>query len=67
MIKRNLTLILVILAMLLQVLNFDYTNFSLESKKFWLFIGAMATLVATVIMIFMKEHRLNKKPDSHSE
>jgi len=61
MIKRNLSSILIILAMLLNILNFDFSNVNIESKNTWLFIGASIVIIASIILIIANENKLNKK------
>jgi hypothetical protein len=60
MIKRNLSSVLIIIAMFLNILNFDFSN-GIESKKFWLFLIALIILVASVVLIFITESKNNKK------
>ncbi|CAM3828342.1 LPXTG cell wall anchor domain-containing protein [Flavobacterium gelidilacus] len=60
MIKRNLSSILIIIAMTLNILSFDFSNFNIESKKNWLFLGASLVLFASIILIFVNENK-NKK------
>ncbi|TXD80267.1 hypothetical protein ESY86_20785 [Subsaximicrobium wynnwilliamsii] len=62
MIKRNLSSILVIIAMLLNILGFDFMNINTASTKFWLFLGATIVLIASVILIFVNESKNNKNP-----
>jgi len=66
MIKRNLSSILVIIAMLLNILNFDFSNISIESTKFWLFISASIIIIAAIISIVTNENKNNKKKGSLS-
>ena len=61
MIKRNLSSILIIIAMTLNMLSFDFSNFNIESKKTWLFLGASLVLFASIILIFVNENRNKKK------
>ncbi|RKD94118.1 hypothetical protein BXY64_4281 [Marinifilum flexuosum] len=61
MTKRNLSSILIIIAMLINILNFDFSNFNIESKKTWLFIGASIIIIASIIQIFVNEKKFNKK------
>jgi len=60
MIKRNLSSVLILIAMFLNILNFDFSN-GIESKKFWLFLIALIILVASVVLIFITESKNNKK------
>jgi predicted tellurium resistance membrane protein TerC len=60
MIKRNLSSILIIIAMTMNMLSFDSSNFNIESKKTWLFLGASLVLFASIILIFVNENK-NKK------
>lgn len=60
MIKRNLSSILIIVAMMLNILNFNFSNFNIESTKTWLFLGASSVLIASIILIFVNENK-NKK------
>lgn len=43
---RNLILLLIILAMLLNILNFDLAIFDLKSNQTWIFLSA--TLIAFI-------------------
>ena len=61
MIKRNLPSILIIIAMLINILNFDFSNVNIESKNTWLFIGASIVIIASIILIIVNENKLNKK------
>ena len=61
MIKRNLSSILIIIAMLINILNFDFSNVNIESKATWLFIGASILIIASIISIIFNENKLNKK------
>lgn len=61
MIKRNLSPILIIIAMLINILNFDFSNFNIESKKTWLFLAASLILIASIISIYFNENKDNKK------
>jgi predicted tellurium resistance membrane protein TerC len=61
MIKRNISPILIIIAMILIILNFDFSNFNIQSKKTWLFLGASIIIIATIILIFINENKNNKK------
>ncbi|PCI02822.1 MAG: hypothetical protein COB81_04760 [Flavobacteriaceae bacterium] len=57
MIKRNLSSILIIIAMIINILNFDFSNFNIESKKTWLFLGASIIIIASVILVFYKKKK----------
>jgi hypothetical protein len=61
MIKRNFSSILVIIAMILNILNFGYLNFNIDSFSFWLFIGSTLLLIAALIKIFITENKEKKK------
>jgi uncharacterized membrane protein YdjX (TVP38/TMEM64 family) len=61
MIKRNLSKIVLIIAMLLNILSFDFVNFSLESTRFRLFICATVVFVICVILIFVNEAKHKNK------
>jgi len=61
MIKRNISPALIIIAMILNILNFDFSNFNIESKSTWLFLGASIIIIATIILIFINENKSNKK------
>lgn len=63
MIKRNLSSILIIIAMLLNILNFDFSNFNIESKKTWLFLCASAIIIASIILIFYTENKKKNKTE----
>ena len=60
MIKRNLSSVLVIIAMLLNIIGFDFQNVNTASRDFWLFLGATMVLIASVILIFVNESKNNK-------
>ena len=47
--------------MTLNMLSFDFSNFNIESKKTWLFLGASLVLFASIILIFVNENRNKKK------
>ncbi len=57
MTKRNLSSILIIIAMLINILTFDFSNFNIESQKTWLLIGASIVLIASTVLIFAKENK----------
>jgi len=61
MIKRNLSKIVLIIAMLLNILSFDFVDFSLESTRFRLFICATIVFVVCVVLIFVNEAKHKKK------
>ena len=61
MIKRNFSSILVIIAMILNILNFGYLNFNIYSFSFWLFIGSTLVLIVAFIKIFVTENKEKKK------
>jgi uncharacterized membrane protein len=63
MIRRNLPSVLVIIAMVLNLLNFDFSNFNIESKKTWLFLGASIIIIASIVLIIINETKSNKKTD----
>jgi hypothetical protein len=64
MIKRNLGLILVIIAMILNILNFGFLNMSTKPLSFWLFSASIFVLIAAFIKIFITENKENKKSKS---
>ncbi len=64
MIKRNLGLILVIIAMVLNILNFGFSNMSTKPLSFWLFLGSIFVLIAAFIKILITENKENKKSRS---
>ncbi len=47
--------------MTLNILNFNFSNFNLESKKTWLFLGASIIIIASIILMFINENKNNKK------
>ncbi len=55
MVKRNLGMVLVIVAMALNILNFEFSEFSLNSLKTWLFIGALLIIIVAIFVIFKNE------------
>ena len=61
MIKRNIPSILIRIAMTLNIINFDFSNFNIESKKTWLFLGASIIIIASIILIFINENKSKKK------
>lgn len=61
MIKRNLSSIFIIMAMTLNILNFEFSNFDIESTKTCLFLAASALIIASIILILSKEIKHNKK------
>ncbi|PHQ30096.1 hypothetical protein [Leeuwenhoekiella nanhaiensis] len=49
---RNLVLILIILAMLLNILNFDLASFDLKSNQTWIFLGAiLLAFIGSVLLV----------------
>ncbi|WP_298884237.1 hypothetical protein [uncultured Polaribacter sp.] len=64
MIKRNLGLILVIIAMILNILNFGFLNMSTKPLSFWLFLASIFVLIAAFIKIFITENKESKKSKS---
>ncbi len=61
MIKRNLSKIVLIIAMLLNILSFDFVDLSLESTRFRLFLCATVVFVICVILIFVNESKHKKR------
>lgn len=57
MLKRNLSSILIIIAMLLMVIGFDYSHFDITSKRTLLLLGAVIVIVAACILIFLNERK----------
>ena len=47
--------------MLINILNFDFSNVNIESKATWLFIGASIVIIASIILIVVNENKFNKK------
>jgi hypothetical protein len=47
--------------MILNILNFGYLNFNIESYSFWLFISSTILLIAAFIKIFITENKEKKK------
>ena len=64
MIKRNLGLIFVIIAMSLNILNFGYLKKSVGTFNFWLTLVSALLLIATLVKIFIREKKENKKNKS---
>ncbi len=64
MIKRNLGLIFVIMAMSLNILNFGYIKKSVGSFNFWLTLVSALLLIAALVKIFIREKKENKKTKS---
>ncbi len=60
MIKRNLGMILVIIAMILNILGFEFSKFDLNSINTWLFIGALLVIITAMFVIFKNEKQQNK-------
>ncbi len=63
MIKRNVSSILIIIAMILNIMNFNFSNFNIESKKTWLFLSASIIMIASIILIFITENKKIKKAE----
>ncbi|MDN3494288.1 DUF645 family protein [Winogradskyella bathintestinalis] len=61
MIKRNFSMILVIIAMILNILNFGYSNFNIQSFDFWLSLSALIVLIVAIVKIFITENKEKKK------
>ncbi|GAA4239213.1 hypothetical protein GCM10022291_32670 [Postechiella marina] len=61
MIKRNFSMILVIIAMILNILNFGYSNISIESFDFWLSFCATIVLIGAIVKIIINENKEKKK------
>ncbi len=64
MIKRNLGVILVIIAMILNILNFGFLNMSDKPFSFWLFLGSILVLIAAFVKIYTTENKENEKSKS---
>jgi len=64
MIKRNLGLVLVIIAMILNILNFGFSNMSTKPLSFWLFLASIFVLITAFIKIFINENKEKKKTTS---
>jgi hypothetical protein len=56
MTKRNLSALLIIIAMLLNILNFDFSS-EKNSKAFILFILSIIVLISAIVLIFKKESK----------
>lgn len=52
--------------MLIHILNFDFSNISIESKKFYVFIAASIIFIVAIISIVTNENKNNRKKDSLS-
>ena len=61
MIKRNFSSILVMMAMILNILNFGDLNFNIEKSSFWLLIASTVLLITAAVKIFMTEKKGNRK------
>jgi len=61
MIKRNLGLILVIVAMILNILNFGFSNMNTKPLSFLLLSASIFVLIAAIIKIFTTKNKENKK------
>jgi len=61
MIERNLSSILVMIAMILNIFNFRNSNINIDSANFWLLIGSILVLIAALLRIFYTENKKNKK------
>ena len=61
MFKRNVSSILIIIAMSLNILNFGYSNISFESTKFWITLGSIFVLIAAFVKIFITENKEKSK------
>jgi len=60
MFKRNISHILVIVAMLINILNYNYSS-AKGSMDFALFIGAILIIIAALILIFRNESKKENK------
>jgi len=60
MIKRNINQILIIIAMAINMLNFEFSEFNIESKKTLLFLAASIFFIVSIIKIFINEIKNNK-------
>lgn len=47
--------------MILNILNFGYLNFNIDSFSFWIFIGSTLVLIIAFIKIFVTEDKEKKK------
>lgn len=54
-------MILTAIAMILTMLSFDYATFNMESKRTWYFLAAVIILIASIVLIFVKENKLDKQ------
>lgn len=57
MIKRNFSMILVIIAMILNILNFGYSNINIESLDFCLSFCSTIVLIGASVKIFIAEKK----------
>ena len=63
MLKRKHFLILIIIAMTLIVLNFDFSSFNIETKNTWLFLAALIVLIASIVLLFKNKKTTNTKTE----
>jgi hypothetical protein len=57
MIKRNLPSLLIITAMILNILNFDFSA-ELKSKTFLLFSASIVIMIFAIVLIIKKESKV---------
>lgn len=56
MIKRNLPSVLIIVAMILNILSFDFST-ELKSKTFLLFAASILVMIIAIVLIIKKESK----------
>lgn len=61
MLRRSSSSILIIIAMLLNILNFDFSSFNFESLKTWLFLGELIILIVAGISIIINAIKESEK------
>jgi hypothetical protein len=64
MLKRNFTMILIIITMILNILNFGFINKSVGTFNFWFTLASILLLIAAIIKIFITENKENNKTES---
>ncbi|MGV8993667.1 MAG: hypothetical protein ACOH1O_06145 [Flavobacterium sp.] len=61
MIKRNSSMLLVIIVMILNIVNFGSSNINIESFDFWLSLTCTLILIGALVKIFIAENKEKKK------
>lgn len=46
---------LIAIAMVISILGYDFANTAVGSRSFWLFLGSITVLVASLILIIINE------------